>query len=159
MSQQTAQLEIKVNAYQLLMVKDSGISKKAGRVMAKECTEPKAVAEAVRLIFENADREIFGVLALNTRNRIIGFNIVSMGDLDSSIVHPREVFKFAVLSTASSVILFHNHPSGDLTPSSEDINLTKRLVEAGELMGIPVLDHIILAEEGRYLSMKSRNYI
>jgi DNA repair protein RadC len=116
------------------------------------------VVSAVKPFFRNLDREKFGVLVLNTRNAPVAFHMVSVGNLDSSIVHPREVFKFAILASAASVILVHNHPSGQLDPSSEDINLTHRLVEAGELMGIPVLDHIIITDDA-YLSMKSRNLI
>jgi len=149
----------KVTAYTLMMVRDSGLSHKTECLLANEATSPEAAAQAVRGIFDGADREMFGVLALNTRNRVIGFNIVSVGTLDSSLVHPREVFKFAITANASSVIFFHNHPSGDTEPSSEDINLTKRLVECGELLGIPVLDHIILAEPKKFLSMKARNFI
>jgi DNA repair protein RadC len=81
-----------------------------------------------------------------------------MGNLDSSIVHPREVFKEAISSLAAAVIFVHNHPSGDTEPSADDINLTRRLVEAGELLGIPVLDHIIVGDRG-HLSLKSRNLI
>ena len=103
-------------------------------------------------------KEHFYILCLDTRNRVNAKKQVSQGNLDSSIVHPREVFKDAISSLASSVIFVHNHPSGDLEPSSEDVNLTKRLVEAGELLGIPVLDHIIVSDRG-YTSMKSRNLI
>lgn len=103
-------------------------------------------------------KEHFYILCLDTRNRVSSKKQVSQGNLDSSIVHPREVFKDAISSLASSVIFIHNHPSGDLEPSSEDVQLTKRLVEAGELLGIPVLDHIIISDKG-YTSMKSRNLI
>lgn len=103
-------------------------------------------------------KEHFYILCLDTRGRVTVKRQVSQGNLDSSIVHPREVFKEAIASLAASVIFVHNHPSGDLEPSSEDINLTKRLLEAGELLGIPVLDHIIVSDKG-YISMKSRNLI
>jgi DNA repair protein RadC len=103
-------------------------------------------------------KEYFYILCLDTRNRVNNKKQVSMGNLDSSIVHPREVFKDAISSLAASVIFVHNHPSGDLEPSSEDISLTKRLVDAGELLGIPVLDHIIVSDRG-YTSLKSRNLV
>ena len=103
-------------------------------------------------------KEHFYVLCLDTRNRVSNKRQVSIGNLDSSIVHPREVFKDAISSLAASVIFVHNHPSGDLEPSSEDVNLTRRLVEAGELLGIPVLDHIIVSDKG-YTSLKSRNLL
>ena len=88
--------------------------------------------------------EHFAVMLLNTKNHIIGFRAISRGSLSSSIVHPREVFREAVIGRAASIILFHNHPSGDPSPSREDIAVTERLVKAGNIMGIPVLDHIII---------------
>ena len=90
---------------------------------------------------------------LNARNQVICREDVSVGSLNASLVHPREVFVAAVGSSAASVILAHNHPSGDVTPSREDIELTKRMVQAGEIMGIEVLDHLIVGQE-RFLSMK-----
>ena len=149
-----------VQSYELLRVRDSSPkSKRAQRLLnGKSAASPDAVVSAVKPFFCNLDREKFGVLVLNTRNAPVAFHMVSVGNLDSSIVHPREVFKFAILASAASVILVHNHPSGQLDPSSEDINLTHRLVEAGELMGIPVLDHIIITDDA-FLSMKSRNLI
>ena len=106
-----------------------------------------------------ADREHFVILALNTRNQISGIHTVSVGSLDTSIVHPRGAFKFAILSNASSIILAHTHPSGDTTPSSEDIELTKRLQKAGEVLGIDVLDHIIIGHDNNYLSFRSKGII
>ena len=90
------------------------------------------------------DKEAFVVAFLNTKNRVIDHEVVSVGTIDSSIVHPREVFRNAIINKANSVILCHNHPSGDLTPSTEDINITRRLKETGELLGIKVLDHLII---------------
>lgn len=97
---------------------------------------------------ENTDREHFLVATLDTRNRIIGVNIVSTGSVNGSIVHPREVFKLAVLQNACAVIVCHNHPSGDPNPSREDHALTQRLKKAGTVLGIPVLDHVILGDGG-----------
>lgn len=99
------------------------------------------------------DKEAFSVLLLNTKNKVIGIKTVSVGNLDTSIVHPREVFKTAILNSAKSIMIFHNHPSGDTSPSKEDIAITKRLVDAGNLLDIKVLDHIILGDNGNYLSM------
>ena len=95
-------------------------------------------------------------LFLNARNQVICRENVSVGSLNASLVHPREVFVPAVGSSAASVILAHNHPSGDVTPSREDIELTRRMVQAGEIMGIEVLDHLIVGSE-RFLSMKEAN--
>jgi len=119
---------------------------------------PEQAYKSVQAKLKGKKKEHFYILCLDTRNRVCTKKQVSVGNLDSSIVHPREVFKDAVSSLAASVIFVHNHPSGELEPSSEDISLTKRLVEAGELLGIPVLDHIIVSDRG-YTSLKSRNLI
>lgn len=100
--------------------------------------------------FGSADREKFIAVHLNAKNRIISYEVVSVGSLNASLVHPREVFKAAILSNAASIILSHNHPSGDPNPSNEDLQLTKRLEEAGKLLGIEVLDHIIFAGKSFY---------
>jgi DNA repair protein RadC len=119
---------------------------------------PDDVAAEVRRLLKGKKKEHFVVLCLDTRNRLINPRLVSMGSLDTSIVHPREVFKEAVSSCAASVILAHNHPSGDPEPSKEDIELTRRLVKAGEIIGIDVLDHIIVCDKN-HLSMKARNLL
>src|SRR5215467_3913458 len=100
----------------------------------------------------DVDREHFVILLLDQKNQVIGINTVSMGSLTASVVHPREVFKTAILSNAASLICGHNHPSGDCQPSREDRALTTRLVEAGKLLGIVVLDHIIIGGESKYFS-------
>ena len=99
------------------------------------------------------DKEHFAILLLDTKNRLIRPETVTVGILDSSLVHPREVFKSAIKSNAASVIIVHNHPSGDPAPSRDDMATTKRLCEAGQLVGISVLDHVIIAEKG-YFSFK-----
>ena len=90
---------------------------------------------------------------MNTKNRIISWDEISRGDLNSSIVHPREVFKYALKWSANSLICLHNHPSGDPTPSKEDIDVTKRLEEVGKLMGVNLLDHIIIGYN-KYISLR-----
>jgi DNA repair protein RadC len=117
---------------------------------------PEAVAVLVRGQLKGKKKEHFLVICLDTRNRLINCRPVSMGSLDTSIVHPREVFKEAVSASAASVIFVHNHPSGDTEPSKEDVELTKRLVKAGEIIGIDVLDHIIVCDKS-YLSLKAKN--
>jgi DNA repair protein RadC len=117
---------------------------------------PEDVAAVVRSQLKGKKKEHFLVLCLDTRNRLINHRLVSLGSLDTSIVHPREVFKEAVSSCAASVIFAHNHPSGDPEPSREDIELTKRLAKAGEIIGIDVLDHIIVCDK-THLSLKARN--
>ena len=100
-------------------------------------------------------KEHFAVLYLNARNQLIHQEVVSVGSLSASIVHPREVFRPGIERGAASLVLGHNHPSGDVTPSREDLDLTRRLRDAGQLMGIEVLDHVIVAEAD-YLSLKER---
>jgi len=119
-------------------------------------TDPAALVESVSPLFEGADREIFVAVALDARNRPIGSNIVSTGTLTASLVHPREIYKFAILSGAASICLAHNHPSGDPSPSREDGDLTRRLAQAGELVGIEVIDHVIVALGGEWVSLKER---
>jgi DNA repair protein RadC len=95
--------------------------------------------------------EQFGIVMLDTQHRVIRIRIVSVGSLDSTIVHPREVFREATSASAAAIVLFHNHPSGDPTPSIDDLLLTKRIIDAGDVMGIAVVDHLILADQ-RYIS-------
>jgi DNA repair protein RadC len=102
--------------------------------------------------------ETFGLLALDVRHRLKKEAVVSVGCLTSSLVHPREVFQEGVVARAAALILFHNHPSGDPEPSSEDVALTRRLASAGMLMGIEVLDHVILGA-GRFVSLKQRGVL
>lgn len=99
--------------------------------------------------------EQFGVLLLDTKHRVLRITRLSVGTLDASIVHPREVFRAAAAGGAAAIVLFHNHPSGDPTPSDDDVALTKRMMRAGELMGITVLDHIIVTEN-RFASLRER---
>jgi DNA repair protein RadC len=118
--------------------------------------------EAVRVILSRhakTGKEVFGILLLDVKNRPRGYKIVSVGTLDQSLVHPREVFREAIADGASKVILFHNHPSGDSRPSAEDVDITRRLVNVGETVGIPVLDHLILGSGGTYTSLKDMGVI
>ena len=115
---------------------------------------PSDVADAVAGIRKNK-KENFVILCLNARNQVIRKETISIGSLNASIVHPREVFEPAIRESAASVVLVHNHPSGDTRPSDDDIELTRRLVKAGEIMGIEVLDHVIVCEK-KHLSMKEQ---
>ena len=114
------------------------------------------VAKAIRHLLENQAVEIFVALLLNAQNFIIGYFEVSKGTLTSSLVHPREVFGPAIRLGAASVIVAHNHPSGDPDPSQSDVEVTQRLLGAGKLLGIPLLDHIIIGSEGRFQSLRRR---
>ena len=108
-------------------------------------------------IFQHEPSEVFGVLFLSTRHRVIAYHEVGRGTLDTVLVTPREVFKAAILANAACVILCHGHPSGDATPSPEDVALTRRLAMAGTLLGIEVVDHIIVAGTS-YLSLRERGF-
>lgn len=121
---------------------------------------PEDVVKIMRdhLDLENADREHFVVIYMDRKGNVNAICIVSVGGLHSSIVHPREVFKTALLTSAASIILVHNHPSGDPTPSNEDQEVTKKLVESGKILGIDVLDHIVIGVE-RYFSFKEKGFI
>ena len=101
----------------------------------------------------NSDREMFLSVMLTSKNHLIGVETVSLGSINASIITPRDVFKSAILANAVSIILCHNHPSGDLTPSKQDIEITKRLVEVGELIGVKVLDHLVVSDKG-YRSLR-----
>ncbi|HET6498857.1 MAG TPA: DNA repair protein RadC [Coriobacteriia bacterium] len=101
-----------------------------------------------------ADREHFWALALNTKNHVLRVVEVSIGSLNASIVHPRELFKEAVRLSAASVVVVHNHPSGDPTPSGADIQLTRRLVKAGDVLGIELLDHVVIGDGGSHSSLR-----
>ena len=108
--------------------------------------------------FTDLSCEHFAALLLSTKNHVIAVTTVSIGSLNSSIVHPRELFQRAILANAASLILAHNHPSGDPTPSPEDIALTKRLVDAGKLLDIGILDHIIVGENC-FVSLKEKGML
>ncbi len=99
-----------------------------------------------------ADREHFVVIMVDKKNQTIGINTVAVGSLDSAIVHPREVFKPAILANAGALVLGHNHPSGSPAPSTEDMKITTRLVKAGKILGIQVLDHVIIGSDSKYYS-------
>lgn len=105
------------------------------------------------------DREVFHCVYLNTKNVILAAPIIAIGTLDSCLVHPREVFKGAVSRSAAAIVACHNHPSGVPEPSGEDIALTKKLKEAGHLLGIKLLDHVIIGENRKYISLKERGLI
>jgi len=111
---------------------------------------PETVVKAIRTSIKDKAKEHFKLILLNTRNRIIGLSTISIGTLTTSLVHPREVFKDAIVHSAASVVLAHNHPSGDPEPSEDDLKITKKLVESGKILGIEVIDHIIIGKNNFY---------
>lgn len=119
-----------------------------------EITSPGLVVKAINTLIADKAKEHFKLLVLNTRNEVIVIAPVSVGTANASLVHPREVFRAAISHGASSVVLAHNHPSGNPEPSDDDIALTRRLAEAGRLLGIEVLDHIVIGKEDKEKGLK-----
>ena len=119
-------------------------------------SSPKDASKIMYEYLDGVDREHLGVMCLNTKNIIMNITTVHIGSLNSSIAHPREIFKTAILSNAASIIIFHNHPSGDTNPSNEDISITLRIKESGKILGIELLDSMIIGEniENGYYSFK-----
>ncbi len=136
-----------------------------GKRMAAEVSGPRQVIRTpvdvhnlLRERMRHYDREHFKAVFLNTKHHVITVETVSVGSLNSSLVHPRELFKNSIKRSAAALILAHNHPSGDPTPSIEDIEITRRLAEVGNIIGIQVLDHIIIGENG-FVSLKEQGII
>ncbi len=127
-------------------------------LLAKKITSPKDVAEIFIPLLRDELKEQFIVVCLSSSNRIIKFQKISEGSLNSSVVHPREVFKVAIENSSANIILIHNHPSGNPEPSNEDISITRKLSEAGKLLEIQVFDHIILAGDS-YSSLVEKRII
>ena len=119
---------------------------------------PEDGADYVMEEMRSLNQEHFVALFLNTKNQIIHRETIFIGSLNASIVHPREVFREAIKRTAASIIVAHNHPSGDPTPSQEDIHVTRRLVEAGKMIGIELLDHLIIGDR-KFVSLKEKGYL
>lgn len=149
----TAKQAKRINIVSLKLVKESSLLYKERSVRS-----PEDGYQLMKLFLEDKDREHFIVASLDTKNQPVSVNVCHIGSLNASIVHPREIMKSAILSNAASIIVGHNHPSGLTEPSKEDIEVTKRLVEAGKLMGIELLDHIIVGDN-RYTSLKEKGYI
>ena len=143
----------RINIVSIKMIKEASFL-----YQTRTISSPKDAYEMIKEQLEGLDREQFIIACLNTKNEPTNITVVSVGSLNKAIVHPREVFKTAILSNAASVMAFHNHPSGDTTPSDQDIQLTHRLVEAGELLGIKLLDHLIIGD-GSFTSLKEKGYL
>lgn len=140
--------------YKVMLVHESSVALAQPYIRSPE--------DAVKIMVEylrGVDREHMVGLYLNSANRLIGLHTISIGILNSSLVHPREVFKLAYMMNAASIIISHNHPSGNTEPSSEDIAVTKQLTEAGKILGIPLQDHIIVTEHNGYTSLAERGVL
>jgi len=140
--------------YKVMLVHESSVT-----VEKRQINNPTDVAKIVIDYLRGVDREHFVGLYLNSANRLIGMHTISIGILNSSLVHPREVYKLAYLMNAASVIISHNHPSGNIEPSSEDLAITRQLVDAGKILGIPLHDHVIVSELNGYTSFAERGLL
>ena len=143
----------RINIVSIKMVKESSFL-----YQTRTVSSPNDAYEMIREQLKDLDREQFIIACLNTKNEPTNISVVSVGTLNKAIVHPREVFKTAILSNAASIMAFHNHPSGETTPSQQDIQLTNRLYEAGELLGIKLLDHLVIGD-GTFTSLKEKGYL
>ena len=143
----------RINIVSIKMVKESSFLYQTRQILS-----PNDAYEMIKEQLEGLDREQFIIACLNTKNEPTNISVVAVGTLNKAIVHPREVFKTAILSNAASIMAFHNHPSGNAEPSQQDIQLTHRLVEAGELLGIKLLDHLIIGD-GTFTSLKEKGYL
>ena len=145
---------IKIDIVKIQMIKDGTIE--YGKM---PINTPQALAELGLKFLKNADREMFILICLNTKNFVNCIHLVSIGTLDRAIVAPREILKTALLSNAASIAFVHNHPSGDVAPSPEDIHLTKTLSACGDLFDIRILDHVIVADDGKYESFMEKRIL
>lgn len=143
-------IHYRIPVYKVALVRESTLS----QLQRPTIQRPAEAARLLAAYLSDEDREHLVVLLLNTKHRVIGLNTVSVGTLNASIAHPREILKPAILANAAAFVLGHNHPSGEVNPSAEDIELTKRLSAAGDLLGIRLLDHLIIAEDGRWYSFQ-----
>jgi DNA repair protein RadC len=127
-------------------------------LVGRTIERPSDAAPALMTLLRHEAVEVFVVLCLSTTRRVLGYYEVSRGTLDSTLVHPRDVFKVAVLANAAAIIAAHNHPSGDPSPTREDLGITRRLISAGEILGIELLDHIVVGDE-HWVSLHSAKLI
>lgn len=135
----------RINIVSIKMIRESSILYNIRRI-----SKPKDIVDLGKKFLDELDREELIVACLNTKNEVNSVNVVSIGSLNNSVVHPREVFKTAILSNAASIVMIHNHPSGDVTPSKEDKEITLRIKESGIILGIKLLDHIIIGNDVYY---------
>lgn len=147
---------VRINIYTVELVKESAKVYNLDKFV-RSPEDAYVIVEDV-LSLSTKTKEHFVMMSLNTKNDVIGLHTIHVGSVNSSIVHPRDVLQQAILNNASSFMVFHNHPSGNPTPSPEDIEVTKRLVDAGQIMGIELLDHIIIGT-GKFVSLKEKGYM
>ena len=147
-----------ISVYRVCLVKDATVS--FGQSCVSNSHQAHDLIQKLILTRGQPDREQFVVALLNAKNAIIGLNIVSVGILSSTLVHPREVLKPAILANSSAMILCHNHPSNDLSPSTDDLEVTRKIIKAADIVGIQVHEHLIInMEDNRFFSFADEGYI
>jgi len=145
----------RVTRYRLLLVKDGSVHTSWDR----QVRQPRDVADFMAPLAAGLDREHFWCLALDGKNRASSLHVVSIGSLTAALVHPRELAKALIVSNSAAAIVVHQHPSGSPEPSREDEELTRRLAQVGELIGVKLLDHVVLGDQGTYVSLADRGLL
>lgn len=145
--------------YEVLKIKQVGRKKKwKFDFDQQQIKSPEIAAEVARHYIGDEDREVFLVICLDTKNKINAIHRAHVGSINATVIHPREIFKCALLNNSFSLLCFHNHPSGDPTESPEDIAVTKRLKECGLILGVEVIDHIIIGKN-RFVSLREKGHL
>lgn len=147
---------VRINIYSVELVRESAKVYDLDKVINSPERAYDVIEEVLKL--SSKTKEHLVMMSLNTKNEIVGLHTIHIGSVNASIVHPREILQQAILNNATSFMIFHNHPSGDPSPSREDIDVTKRLAEAGTIIGIQLLDHIIIGTN-RFVSLKEKGYV
>jgi len=148
---------VNIQKFSLRVVKENGGRYDIDKTINNPIAARNLFIEVAEL--DKRSEEVFVMATIDVRNKVTGLFEVSTGTLNSSLVTPREVFKRAILQNAAGIVLGHNHPSGNIDASNDDINITKKLVKSGKILGVNVIDHIIVGNEGDYSSMKEENQI
>ena len=150
-------MAINIAKYDVRLVKEEGNRYTLEKIIKTPENARQVFVEVLEM--ECRAQEIFSILTLDIKSNLTGIFEVSVGGLHSSIVHPRNVFQRAILQNAAVIVLGHNHPSGDPQPSNDDIKITKKLISAGEILGIEVMDHIVVGDGNNFISMKEKGLI
>lgn len=147
----------RINLYSLKLVKEKSMLFDAETIIIKQPEDAYAIVSSV-LKLQHKPVEHFGILALNTLSAVVGIHVLAIGTIDATHIHQREIFKAALMNNATYIVMFHNHPSGDPTPSQDDITITQQIEIAAQVMGIPILNHIIIGEDS-FFSLRESNVI
>lgn len=139
------------------IVKCQLVKEKTMAYAFKTISKPSDIARIIKAYIGNSDRENFVVVCMDNKNNVTAINTVSIGNINSTIAHPREIFKIAILANSAGIVIAHNHPSGNPSPSKKDIEYTKNIVEAGEILGIEVLDHVVVGDDEQYFSFEEND--